>query len=221
MVTPPQPTMFHPRTRGTVNNPPEPRNNRTMRRFITLATIALLGCSSEPEPNAAPVGADSAGSHLPTLEESISSTGEEDADACPWDGRCASLAEDDACSSTWSLPCGDGRRCVDPQEHSGIHCPHLDGTSSSTSGDIASMDGATEEPSPCAWSGACADLVEIDACGGWALACGDGWRCVDTEMEAGILCVPDESSSSATDTTDTDTDTDMDASSTGGEGMTT
>jgi hypothetical protein len=55
---------------------------------------------------------------------------------------------------------------------------------------------STGEPELCPWSGLCADLEPIDGCDGWAVACGDGWRCVDTMAEGGIVCEDPESSSS-------------------------
>jgi hypothetical protein len=58
--------------------------------------------------------------------------------------------------------------------------------------------GGTAMDEPCPWDGACASLEIIDECvDGWAVACGDGFRCVDTEAEAGIICVGDGSSSSS------------------------
>lgn len=55
---------------------------------------------------------------------------------------------------------------------------------------------STGDPEVCPWDGTCAELEDIDECDGWAIACGDGWRCVDTELEAGIVCEADGSSSS-------------------------
>ncbi len=55
------------------------------------------------------------------------------------------------------------------------------------------------EPEACPWLGTCAELEHVEACDGWAVACGDGWRCVDTEADAGIVCEDLESSSSSGD----------------------
>ena len=60
---------------------------------------------------------------------------------------------------------------------------------------------STGEPDPCPWSGMCADLEPIDECDSWGLACGDGWRCIDTVAAAGIVCVDEDSSSSGQETT--------------------
>lgn len=38
---------------------------------------------------------------------------------------------------------------------------------------------STGEIDPCPWDGTCASLDLIDECDGWAVACRDGWRCVD------------------------------------------
>jgi hypothetical protein len=55
-------------------------------------------------------------------------------------------------------------------------------------------------PEPvCPWDGLCGSLVDSEACGGWAVPCHDGVRCVDTDAEAGILCETGSSSSSSSD----------------------
>lgn len=69
------------------------------------------------------------------------------------------------------------------------------GPSSTTPPSPPALEESTGEPDPCPWNGTCAELEALDECGGWAVACGDGWRCIDTEAEAGIVCVGGESSS--------------------------
>lgn len=84
-----------------------------------------------------------------------------------------------------------------------------------STGDASS---STGEPQVCPWDGTCAALVIVDECPMWAVACGDGWRCVDTETEAGIVCAePDGSTSSSSSTTaDTSTSTGADVSTSSG-----
>lgn len=73
------------------------------------------------------------------------------------------------------------------------------GASSSTtlpSNDEAGDESSTGAPEPCPWDGTCATLEIVSACGdAWGVACGDGFRCVDTEIEAGIVCEDEEGSS--------------------------
>jgi hypothetical protein len=55
---------------------------------------------------------------------------------------------------------------------------------------------STGEEPECPWDGLCASLVDSDACGGWAVPCRDGVRCIDTEAEGQILCETGAGSSS-------------------------
>lgn len=43
-----------------------------------------------------------------------------------------------------------------------------------------------EPAEPCPWEGTCAELELLDECDGWAVACGDGWRCVT--LPEGFVC---------------------------------
>jgi hypothetical protein len=59
---------------------------------------------------------------------------------------------------------------------------------------------STGDPDPCAWDGACTSLEFIDECDGWAVACGDGWRCVTLPDD--FVCELPGSSSGGEESTD-------------------
>jgi hypothetical protein len=80
--------------------------------------------------------------------------------------------------------------------------PPLTSSPSSTSlpsSEAGTGDGSstTGEPEVCPWSGQCSVLILVSECGDdWAVACVEGFRCVDTEAEAGVVCTyPPETSS--------------------------